>query len=138
MMVGTGQSRKKVKTERSILILLHSSFVVRILYSIIKHPYPPYQTGKLKIAYCLGSLIKEMWLASLRPLPTTSKFRCSNVFGSKSRQCLPRAVNVKLEPLVRMQSSHTLAERELRSLLPTMEELGLREGDHGMYAKYLN
>lgn len=77
-----------------------------------------------------------MRLGSLRPLPTTSKFRYSNVFGSKSRQCVPRAANVKLEPLFQMRSSHGLAENELRSFLPTMSDLGLKEGDHGMYAKY--
>ncbi|OXH22808.1 tRNA (5-methylaminomethyl-2-thiouridylate)-methyltransferase [Cryptococcus neoformans] len=71
-----------------------------------------------------------MWLGSLRPLPTTSKFRYSNVFGSKSRQCVPRAANVTLEPLSQMRSSHGLAENELRSFLPTMSDLGLKEGDH--------
>ncbi|KIR50739.1 tRNA (5-methylaminomethyl-2-thiouridylate)-methyltransferase [Cryptococcus gattii Ru294] len=71
-----------------------------------------------------------MWLTSLRPLPTLSKSHCSNALASKSRQSLQRALNVNLKPLVRIRSAHTSAESELRGLLPTMSELGLREGDH--------
>lgn len=138
--VHTGQSRKKSKNRYSLSSWVRS-YVFRPYiiyhYTIIKL-YPQHLNRQAQSAHILSICsLPEMWFTSLRPLSTLSKFHCSNARASKSLQSLLRAVNVNLKPLVRIRSTHTLAGSELRNLLPTMSELGLREGDHGMCSKYL-